>query len=658
MSSHVDEEDAPEESFFVAGSKPGTDEVRTASNSGEQTLETGRVETGSTGARYEIGRKLGRGGMADVFFARRMTAGGFGKDVALKCVTEDFEPHEAFRRMFLNEARLASHLHHHGIAEAYDLEEIGGRVYLVLEFIDGVSVRDMIRGAAARDSRIPRDCACYVTACVAEALHHAHTLCGPDDEPFGIVHRDVSGSNVMVTKTGVPKLLDFGIAFARMQGRDRTGTGRVRGTYAYLSPEQAAGRELDWRSDLFSLALLLVEMLTGKRVFDRGDDILTAQAIEECSTARVAEATRQLPASLQKICRRALAKDPAGRFQSGDELAHALRDVLAETASGYGARECAGDLVVLGLVPGNAADVQSRGATGRRRRRGRVRITWLAALVVGAAAGAATIWLVPRVASAPKLPQESRESVAPSPAGTGNSAPAAPAPGAAADAPAKSDIVPSSGTAASTLPPAVSSSTGSEAVQPLPDSSAIVRRRRVTKRDNTQSPAPIPPAVPPPAVRPFEATPAMHPLASPKPDEASPAAPRGTKGSAHVGFADRGTVANAAETLPRGTLVRAKLSGRLDARPGNPIEAVVTEDVLSEGSILVPRGSLVRCRTGGVASERIGLSCDSLRAGARSWAFSALALGDGDRPGLRVEEGSVAPGTEFVVFVTASAVLE
>ncbi len=649
MSPDVDEEDAPEESSFVPGSAPGTGDVRRVSN--DQTLATGRVEMGSTGARYEIGRKLGRGGMADVFFARRITAGGFGKDVALKCVTEDFEPHEPFRRMFLNEARLASHLHHHGIAEAHDLEEIGGRVYLVLEFIDGVSVRDMIRGAAARNTRIPLECACYIAACVAEALHHAHTLRGPDSEPLGVVHRDVSGSNVMVTKTGVPKLLDFGIAFARMQGRDRTGTGRVRGTYAYLSPEQAAGRNVDCRSDLFSLALLLAEMLTGERVFDRGDDVLTAQAIEECSAARVVEATRELPSSLQRICRRALAKDPTARFQSGDELAHALRDVLAEIASVYGASECAGDLVGLGLVPGNADRAQSRSAPGRHRRRARVGISWIAALVVGAAVGAAAIWLVPRFAPAPKLTSQARESVTPSPDGTVTSAPAVPT--RAADAPTKSDIVPSRGTSTSTLTPTVDPGE----VQPLLDSSAIVRKRRAAKH-NTPLSAPIRSVGRSPAGRPVDTTPATHSIATPTPDEASQAPPRGAKRSAHVGFADRGTVANAAETLPRGTFVRVKLPGALDARPGSPVEALVTEDVLNDGSILVPRGSVVRCRTGGVAIDRVALSCDSLKAGARSWTFSALALGDGDRPGLRVDEGSVAQGTEFVVFVTESAVLE
>lgn len=152
---------------------------------------------------------------------------------------------------------------------------------------------------------------------------------------------------------------------------------------------------------------------------------------------------------------------------------------------------------------------------------------------------------------------------------------------------------------------------------------------------------------------------APRPAQAPPGGSRSPAArPAQGKRSALLRFADRGTVANAAETLARGTLIRVKLATQVDATQGGPAEAVVTEDVLSNGSVLVPSGSVVRCRAGGLLAGRLGLSCDSMRAGERAWSFSAIALGEGERAGLQVVEGTIQSGTPFVVFVTASAVLE
>ena len=199
-------------------------------------------------------------------------------------------------------------------------------------------------------ARVPEDFACYVMAHVAEALHYAHSQRGPEGEPLGIVHRDVSPSNIMVTRTGVPKLLDFGVAYARLRGRERTQAGMTRGTLTYMSPEQAEGRELDGRSDLFSLALLFVEMLTGRRVFDAGNDVATVQAVLRCDPSRVEEATSGLPGGLQRICRRALARSPAERYEDGEELARAILAYLRGLRPHYGARECAAELRRLGLM--------------------------------------------------------------------------------------------------------------------------------------------------------------------------------------------------------------------------------------------------------------------------------------------------------------------
>ncbi len=227
---------------------------------------------------------------------------GFTSEVALKGLLEGLEERQSSARLFQYEAEVSGYLSHPNIARASDLERIQGRLYLVLEYVDGVSLRSVIHAAAERKEPMPPEFACYVCGALADALGYAHALPGRDGKPLGIVHRDVSPSNVMVTRKGIPKLLDFGIAFARVPDRDRTATGVVLGTYSYLSPEQAASGqaargEVDGRSDLFSLGLVLVELLTGKKVFRAEDEYLTAKAIAECSPARVNEATHELPPS-------------------------------------------------------------------------------------------------------------------------------------------------------------------------------------------------------------------------------------------------------------------------------------------------------------------------------------------------------------------------
>src|SRR3954469_1992764 len=302
------------------------------------------VELGAEATRYEIVRSLGTGGMAEVFLVRRLGAAGFARPVALKCILTGLDVDESTRRAFVYEAQLVSKLRHPNIAEAYDFAFVGDRYYLVLEYVDGVTVRRVLRAARAAERRLSEGFCCHVAASVAEALHHAHTLVGEDRKPLGIVHRDVTAMNVMVARSGAVKLLDFGVALARLEGRERTRTGQFRGTFVYASPEQAQGEQLDGRSDLFSLAVVLLEMLTGVRVFDAETDIGTMRKITECSQEDVRAATAGLPRELAAICRKALARDPGDRYQDGAAFSRALREYLTGRGITYGPSDSAEEL--------------------------------------------------------------------------------------------------------------------------------------------------------------------------------------------------------------------------------------------------------------------------------------------------------------------------
>jgi serine/threonine-protein kinase len=308
------------------------------------------LELGAEAGRYEIVRSLGTGGTAEVFLARRLGPAGFARPVALKCILTGLDVDESTRRAFVYEARLASKLRHPNIAEAYDLALVGDRSYLVLEYVDGVTVRAAIRAARAAGRRLTEAFCCHVAASVAEALHHAHTLADEDGKALGIVHRDVTAVNVMVARSGVVKLLDFGVALARLEGRERTRTGQFRGTFVYASPEQASCEELDGRSDLFSLGVVLVEMLTGVRVFEGETDIGTMRKIAECSASDVHAATAVLPSDLAAICAKALARRPEDRLQDGEAFSRALREYLTARGITYSPGDCAAELRSLGLL--------------------------------------------------------------------------------------------------------------------------------------------------------------------------------------------------------------------------------------------------------------------------------------------------------------------
>ena len=268
--------------------------------------------TGQIG-RYAIVRRLAVGGMAEVYLAQMRGPHGFARSVVLKRIRPALARDGQIRRMFADEARVAAHLSHLNIAQVIDVGEEGGEPFLVMEYVEGRDVHSLLADAGVHG--LPIDIAVAIAIGVAAGLDHAHARRDADGRPLGIVHRDVSPSNVMVGFDGNVKLLDFGVAKAQ-GARDITRAGTVKGKLQYMSPEQALGLVVDRRSDLFSLGTVLYEMLVGARPPGEG-----------ASPARRRPA---VPAALDALVARLLSGEPEGRPASAEEVSIALDGIARE----------------------------------------------------------------------------------------------------------------------------------------------------------------------------------------------------------------------------------------------------------------------------------------------------------------------------------------
>jgi serine/threonine protein kinase len=276
-------------------------------------------EVGSSASSYEILAKLATGGMAEIFLARGASTAGIERYVVLKRILRDRASDAAFVRMFLDEAKLASQLQHPNIAQVYDIGKLGDSFFFTMEYVHGETVRTLLHRSHALRKPIPLGAVLSVAVGAAAGLHHAHERNGMDGMPLGIVHRDVSPSNLMISYEGAVKLVDFGVAKAAHNRQD-TRSGTVKGKISYLSPEQCHGRSIDRRSDLFSLGIVLWEMLTTERLFRQSTDFETMAAIVNEPSPPPSSRRPDLPPALDAVVGRLLAKDPAARYQTGAEL--------------------------------------------------------------------------------------------------------------------------------------------------------------------------------------------------------------------------------------------------------------------------------------------------------------------------------------------------
>ncbi len=284
--------------------------------------------------RFKLGKLIASGGMAEVYTARYAGTKGFVKQLAVKRILSRYSENREFIRLFIHEAKLAAKLHHANIVQIYDFDRVDGTYYIAMELISGVDLRRLLDSHEAADpekgARIGLDLGVYVVAECLAGLMAAHEMCNSRGESLGIIHRDVSPHNIMVSYSGEVKLTDFGIAKA-IRRDDETPSKVVRGKLRYMSPEQASGREIDQRSDLFSLGIVLWELVTGRRLYGRaGERELDAQdrqaGIPDPSSLNCA-----ISPGLCEVINTMVQHDPGMRYGSAREALGALRSGTGAT---------------------------------------------------------------------------------------------------------------------------------------------------------------------------------------------------------------------------------------------------------------------------------------------------------------------------------------
>jgi serine/threonine protein kinase len=276
--------------------------------------------------RYKILRRVADGGMAEIFLATQLGREGFAKPIILKRIHSAIYADPQFRNMFIDEAHISMSLSHSNIAQVLDLGVSAGRYFLALELVDGWDLGRVLHRAATAGVRLPRELALHVTAEVCRALAYAHSKT-EGQKPLGIVHRDVSPHNILLSDQGEVKLTDFGIAKA-MNKREHTGTGVVKGKVAFMSPEQAMGKPIDQRSDLFSLGTVLYLMVTRSRPFEGPSDLETLLRVQKGDFRPPEETAPDLPPEVAAVMARAMRKEPDERYQSADEMLADVERVL------------------------------------------------------------------------------------------------------------------------------------------------------------------------------------------------------------------------------------------------------------------------------------------------------------------------------------------
>jgi serine/threonine-protein kinase len=287
--------------------------------------------------------------MAEVFLARRIGPHGFQKRVALKCILPQYARDPDFVAMFIDEARLAAMLDHPSIVQVFDFGKLDGTLYLAMELVDGTNVNRLLRAVSANREVVPLPVALHIAIEAARALAYAHHLCDENGTPLAIVHRDVSPSNLLLTRRGQVKLADFGIARCAYSD-PRTGNGHVRGKLGYMSPEQVAGLAVDRKSDVFTLATVLAEMLIGEPLFGTGTELDVLLRIRDADRRVLDRSPRPVPKDVRAALVQALAKHPEERPEAGAWADRLEMLLWRRGALGCGARELARLLHRLALV--------------------------------------------------------------------------------------------------------------------------------------------------------------------------------------------------------------------------------------------------------------------------------------------------------------------
>jgi serine/threonine protein kinase len=278
---------------------------------------------------YTLLERVAGGGMAEVFKAKRAGVEGFEKVVAVKRILHHLSDNQEFVEMFVDEAKLVAGLTHPNIVQIFDLGKLDETYFIAMEYVHGRDLRTILRRAKDRGLRVPLDLSAFVVSRVCAALDHAHRRKDDQGRPMRIVHRDVSPQNILISFDGDVKLTDFGIARAATKATsgDR---GALRGKLLYMSPEQASGLPMDRRSDVFSVGIVLYEMITDRKPFLGTSEKGILEMVRECRIDPPAKWNSRVPERMERIVMRALAKDPEQRFEDAGEMHRELERALLE----------------------------------------------------------------------------------------------------------------------------------------------------------------------------------------------------------------------------------------------------------------------------------------------------------------------------------------
>jgi len=278
---------------------------------------------------YAVAAALRSGGMASLYLAHRTGPQGFARPVALKVIHPHLSQDAQFVRMFVDEALLCARIRHPNVVHVEELGQHGGAYYLAMEYVDGCSLAELLDGLNVQGELMEPRIAVSIACAVLEGLHATHTVRGDQNEALDVVHRDVSPSNVLIDRTGHVKLIDFGIAKARGRAVE-TSAGTLKGKYAYMSPEQAFGRAIDARTDIYAAGVVLWEMLATRPMFSGDSDLAVLEMARASNIPRLTMLVPSVPESLADVVAWALESKAEQRPSSARELRKALLDAFPE----------------------------------------------------------------------------------------------------------------------------------------------------------------------------------------------------------------------------------------------------------------------------------------------------------------------------------------
>jgi serine/threonine-protein kinase len=280
--------------------------------------------------RYRLVRPISSGGMARVFEARRESLAGVNPRVAIKVILPDFADNQPFQDLFVHEARIGSMLQHQNVVQIQDFDCADGLYYLVMEYVDGLTLRRVVSLCRRHGVPVPLDVIAEIGRQVCDGLAHAHAARADDGAPLNLVHRDIKPSNLMINPQGVIKLLDFGISKGWSRPEYK---GAVRGTWGYMAPEQAEGESVNLAADLFGLAVVLFELAAVQPLFKEKEPDVLKQLLSQDEAARRAAKLPREYAGLARVLVRAMQRDPAARFESALAMGRALSALVQDPVS-------------------------------------------------------------------------------------------------------------------------------------------------------------------------------------------------------------------------------------------------------------------------------------------------------------------------------------